>query len=169
MPALKTKPKKTMGQKYTPHGHGVSASVIGGNWERNAAENLSDWRREIQETRVRKAIAVDDTWRITTKSGHGKKGTLTTVTNEIGECVTAAFNRPTKQALVELVSARAARLRGLQVVFVDNMPTDESLYSAVLKLADDHIIQDSRHLHNRIPSCVRGDPRDVPRRRRRYR
>ena len=61
------------------------------------------------------------TWRIATKSGQGKKGSLVTVVNDIGECAAATFKGSTEALLRQAKERRGEKWR-TEVVFVDDMP-----------------------------------------------
>ena len=73
------------GFAFSPLGRPISDSLLKNNFVARTTEQLPEMRREIQAVELGKSASMDDTWRIATKSGQGKKGALTTVTNEIGD------------------------------------------------------------------------------------
>jgi hypothetical protein len=109
-------------------------------------------RRELQAVALGKSAGIDDTWRIATKSGQGKKGALTTVTNEIGECAAASFHYRGPDLVREARERRPDGVFSPDVAFVDDLPNNHKVMQEIFELAEDHVIQDLRHLQNRITS-----------------
>lgn len=149
MPRLRPKPADVFGRKYQPYGKGISAYALQQHFVGKAKRSLDLWTRELQSSEVRVALAADETWDTAKKAGAGKSGTLATITNEIGECVKASIDRSTKSLCLELHDKRG-ELLDVKVVFVDNMPTNKQYFMQVFGLPEEHIIQDLRHLMNRI-------------------
>ena len=137
---------------FSPFACPISAELLKKNFVKRQTEALPGMQREIQSVVLGRAGATDETWRIATKSGQGKKGALTTVTSEIGECAAASFK---VKAAALSKEARARRPDGAfkpGVVFVDDMPSNHMLMCEIFGLSPDHVIQDLRHLQNRITS-----------------
>ena len=137
---------------FAPYGCPISAELLKKNFIKRQTEALPGMQREIQSVVLGRAGATDETWRIATKSGQGKKGALTTVTSEIGECAAASFKVKAAELSREARARRPAGAFKPGVVFVDDMPNNHKLMCEIFGLSPDHVIQDLRHLQNRITS-----------------